>query len=131
MTWNETHARTRIIRAVEAAAAIDMNGVLPWNDAWAAYFDGPSGLVKALRARWNHMCEAQLDVRGPNHDDEAQYTYNRLRRTQAGVLAILKAADGGYVRTKAHPLGLAMSPAERETRNRRVFRFHGGPTIPV
>lgn len=129
MTWNETHARTRIIRAVESAAAVDLNGVLPWNDAWAAYFDGPTGLVKALRARWNHMCVAQVDTRSALDADE-EFAYNRLRRTQAGVLAIIRAADRGPVRTVAHPLSLAISepvPARR----RRVFRFQGGPTLPI
>ena len=38
MTWHETHERTRIIREVEAAAAIDMSGRLPWRESWAPYF---------------------------------------------------------------------------------------------
>ena len=63
MTWNETHARTRIIREVEAAAAVDMTGALPWREEWAPYFGSPEGLLTALRSRWNRMCEAQLDIR--------------------------------------------------------------------
>lgn len=106
MTWNETHERIRIIRAVEAAAAADMTGALPWCEEWGTYYDGPAGLVTALRARWNRMCEAQLDARFG--EDELQVTYNRMRRTQAGVLAIIRAADAGALRTipvVRHPAG--------------------------
>ena len=62
MTWNETHTRTAIIREVEAASALDMTGALPWREEWAPYFGSPEGLLKALRSRWNRMCEAQLDI---------------------------------------------------------------------
>jgi hypothetical protein len=50
MTWHETHERTRIIREVEAAAAVDMSGRLPWRESWTAYFDDRSSLLAALRA---------------------------------------------------------------------------------
>ena len=129
MTWNETHERTRIIREVEAAAALDMTGALPWREEWGTYFDGPAGLVAALRARWNRMCEAQLDAR--NGEDEFQDTYNRLRRTQAGILAILRRAESGAV--AAAPAVLALPGARHVASPRKVrrVRFHGGPTLPV
>ena len=73
MTWNETHERTRIIREVEAAAAADMSGALPWREEWSQYFATPAVLVEALRARWNHMCEAQLDTRANEDDVRATY----------------------------------------------------------
>lgn len=125
MTWQETHERTRIIREVEAAAAADMSGACPWREEWTAYFGSPEGLVKALRARWNRMCEAQLDVR--TGEDLLHDTYQQLRRTQAGVLAILRKAaetpaDGAKVLALT---GASLVPAPRKGR-----RFRGGPVLP-
>jgi hypothetical protein len=124
MTWHETHQRTRIIREVEAAAALDMSGALPWRSEWAAYFGSPAGLLAALRSRWDRMCEAQLDPRFG--EDELVDTYGRLRRTQAGILEILRRAqdaDGERL--------LALSgPAPAPTRRRRALRFHAGPVLP-
>lgn len=124
MTWNETHERTRIIREVEAAAAADMSGALPWREEWAQYFTSPAGLVAVLRARWQHMCEAQLDDRVP--EDEVEASYRRLRRTHAGVLAILAQADAGVDLTArlVAPMPTAVAHARR-----RLFR--GGPVLPV
>lgn len=123
MTWNETHERIRIIREVEAAAAADMTGALPWREEWSAYFNGPAGLVAALRARWNHMCEAQLDPQG--REDQVDDSYGRLRRTQAAILAILQCADvtATELLTLTGPRPLP-SPA-------RSRRFHRGPVLPV
>ena len=125
MTWQETHARTRIIREVEAAAAVDMTGAVPWREEWAPYFGSPEGLVQALRARWNRMCEAQLDVR--TGEDVLHDTYQQLRRTQAGVLAILRKAsetpaDGAQL--------LALTGASLVPSPRRGRRFRGGPVLP-
>ncbi len=92
MTWNETHERIRIFREVEAAAAADMTGAVPWREEWSAYFAGPAGLVTALRARWNHMMEAQLDSWDEN-EDLFNESAGRLRRTQAGILLILQQAQ--------------------------------------
>lgn len=123
MTWNETHERTRIIREVEAAAAADLSGALPWREEWSAFFDGPAGLVAALRARWQHMCEAQLDVQAG--EEQLHESYRRLRRTQAAVLAILERADtsAAEVLTLTGP-----RPLPSSTRSRR---FHRGPVLPV
>ncbi|HWJ68326.1 MAG TPA: hypothetical protein VNT31_16750 [Nocardioides sp.] len=126
MTWNETHERTRIIREVEAAAAADMSGAVPWREEWQPWFDGPAALVAALRARWHHMCEAQLDL----HDNEDQLddNYRRLRRTQAAVLAILERADGASI---ADVLTLAApQPAPAPAWHHRFHR-RGGPVLPV
>ena len=95
MTWSETHERTRIIREVEAAAATDMSGAVPWREEWRPYFDGPTALVTALRARWQHMCEAQLDTQ--TGEDELQATYARMRRTEAAVLLILRRIGRAHV----------------------------------
>jgi hypothetical protein len=88
LTWFETHERTRIIREVEAAAAVDMSGRLPWNDAWAPYFADRQGLLTALRARWDRMCIAQLDEL--TSAAAVRETEARLRRSNAGVLRILE-----------------------------------------
>ncbi len=88
MTWHETHERTRIIREVEAAAAIDMSGRLPWRESWSASFGDRDGLLLALHARWDRMCIAQLDeLTSP---ELVRDTERRLRRSNAGVLRILE-----------------------------------------
>jgi hypothetical protein len=89
MTWHETHERTRIIREVEAVAAVDLSGRLPWRESWSAYFGDRAGLLTALRARWDRMCIAQLDeLTSP---ELVAATERRLRRSNAGVLRILDA----------------------------------------
>lgn len=126
MTWQETHTRTRIIREVEAAAAADMTGALPWREEWAPYFGTPEGLLKALRARWNRMCEAQLDVRTTG-EDVFNDTLVQLRRTQAGILAILRKASETELGNGAKVLaltGASLVPAPRKSR-----RMRGGPVI--
>lgn len=127
MTWNETHARTAIIREVEAAAAADMSGALPWREEWAQYFGSPEGLVKALRARWNRMCEAQLDIR--TGEDVLQDTYQQLRRTQAGILAILKKASETPVEAGAKVLALTGAPRLAPTQKGRANRIWVGPVF--
>lgn len=126
MTWQETHERTRIIREVEVAAALDMSGALPWRDEWAAYFGSPDGLLQALRARWNRMCEAQLDIR--TGEDVLHDTYNRLRRTQAGILAILRKAGEESIETGTKVLALTGAP--RVAAPSKSRRFRGGPVLP-
>ena len=125
MTWQETQARTRIIREVEAAAAVDMTGALPWREEWAPYFGSPDGLLTALRARWNQLCEAQLDVRAG--EDAFADSLTRLRRTQAGILAILLKASETEVGAGAEVValtGASMVPAPRKGR-----RYRGGPVV--
>jgi hypothetical protein len=128
MTWQETHERTRIIREVEAAAAVDMTGALPWREEWAPFFGSPEGLLRALRARWNRMCEAQLDVR--TGEDVFADTLAQLRRTQAGILAILrKAAEAGEQGVGAGAKVLALTGASMVPTPRRSRRHRGGPVI--
>ena len=52
--------RVRIIREIEAAAAHDTSGRLPWRAGWAAYFGDRAGLLDALAAR--RQCLAIIDV---------------------------------------------------------------------
>jgi hypothetical protein len=127
MTWNETHARTAIFREVEAAAAADMSGALPWREEWAQYFAGPEGLLKALRARWNHMCEAQLDIR--TGEDVLQDTYQQLRRTQAGILAILRKASETPVEAGAKVLALTGASRVVAPVKGRANRIWVGPVL--
>ncbi len=125
MTWNETHQRTRIIREVEAASALDMTGALPWREEWAAYFGSPDGLIKALRARWDRMCEAQLDFRAG--EDIQNDTYQHLRRSQAGILAILRKASEDAADAGARVLEL--TGAAQVSAPRRTRRLRGGPVL--
>ncbi len=130
MTWEETHNRTRIIREVEAAAAADMTGALPWREEWAPFFGTPEGLLKALRARWNRMCEAQLDVRAG--EDVFADTLTQLRRTHAGILAILKkASEAGESGVGAGAKVLALTGASLVPVPRKVrhSRFWVGPVL--
>lgn len=130
MTWPASRERTRILREVAAAAAADMSGALPWREEWSQYFDGPEGLVVALRARWQRMCEAQLDVHDPV--DDLMETYRRLRRSEAGVLRILDGVDdNGWGTTTlpallSPPVSYSTSPSPRGRR----FRFHTGAVLP-
>ncbi len=125
MTWNETHERTRIFREVEAAAAADMTGAVPWREEWSAYFAGPAGLVTALRARWNHMMEAQLDS-WDEHEELFSDAVQRLRRTQAGVLKILQSTAPAERVLQLTGAALTAPVAGAK----RGFRFFGGPVLP-
>ncbi|MCX6399689.1 MAG: hypothetical protein NTX33_07155 [Propionibacteriales bacterium] len=126
MTWNETHERTRIIHEVEEAASSDLSGAVPWREEWSQYFDGPDCLVKALRARWNRMCEAQLDA--DVVADSFTEVYGSLRRAHAGVLAILARADAGLETTARAVIPVA--PRVVVQAKRRLFHFNGGPVLP-
>ncbi len=89
MTWFETHERTRIIREVEAHAAVDQSGQLPWSDGWAPFFTDRAGLLGFLYARWDRMCVAQLsDLNSP---EAVRTAAAQMRRSNAGVLRILEA----------------------------------------
>jgi hypothetical protein len=87
MTWTETHERYRIIREVVKAAEADSTGTLLWREEYAELFGDRDGLVKVLRARWQHTCEAQLD--GTMSDDELQAAHRKLLKAHAPVLRIL------------------------------------------
>jgi hypothetical protein len=112
MTWHEshssTHERLRIIREVEAAAAVDMSGRLPWRESWSACFGDRHGLLIALLERWERMSPARTDeLTSP---ERVRETERRLRRTDAGVLRILEAhglVGRSEVRGPAPPLEAA------------------------
>jgi len=125
MTWNETHERMRIIREVEEVSARDLSGALPWREEWSAYFDGPVALVAALRSRWHHMTEVQLDGR-MTYEALVDENIARLRASQAGIIAILRAARSDAPRV----LRLTGPAARREQPARQHFRFLRGPVLP-
>lgn len=131
MTWTETHERTRIIREAEAAATADMSGAVPWRDEWRPYFDGPAALVASLRARWHHMCEAQLDLR--EGEEQFDDSYRRLQGAQAAVLAILERAEAARAAGRDVPEVLPLTGVRApEVRGRtRWFQLRGGPVLPV
>jgi hypothetical protein len=87
MTWTETHERYRIIREVVEAAEADQTGTLPWREEYADYFGDRDGLVNALRTRWQHTCEAQLD--SDMTEAQLQAEHRRLLATHAAVLRVL------------------------------------------
>ncbi|WP_408897665.1 hypothetical protein ACJ5H2_00825 [Nocardioides sp. R1-1] len=129
MTWNETHERLRIMREAEAAAAVDMSGAVPWREEWRPYFASPTALVTALRSRWQHMCEAQLDARAA--EDDLRDAYARLRRSEAGVLLILRRYAAG---TPGAPAVLALAgprPTPALQARARRLRLRGGPVLPA
>ncbi len=87
MTWTETHERYRIIREVVEAAEADSTGTLAWREEYAEYFGDRDGLVNALRTRWQHTCEAQLD--SDMTEAELRAAHRQLLQTHAAVLRVL------------------------------------------
>ena len=87
MTWTETHERYRIIREVVEAAEADSTGTLLWRDEFAEHFADRTALVNALRTRWQHTCEAQLD--SDMTEAEVQAAHRKLLNTHAAVLRVL------------------------------------------
>ncbi|WGX97063.1 hypothetical protein [Nocardioides sp. L-11A] len=90
MTWS-IHERRRIIRVVEAVAAVDMSGALPWREEWRTHFDGPAGLVAALRTHGRQWTSAS-PAAGLDEDREVDV---RVRRTELAVREILRRYDAG------------------------------------
>ncbi|NHA00899.1 hypothetical protein G5V59_15865 [Nocardioides sp. W3-2-3] len=124
MTWNETHERIRIIREVEAAAAADLTGALPWREEWNAFFNGPAGLVAALRSRWHHMCEAQARRARPRGTVRRQLTAGcAVPRRRSWRSSSVRTSPPWSLLTLTGP-----RPLPSSTRSRR---FHRGPVLPV
>jgi hypothetical protein len=87
MTWTETHERYRIIREVVEAAEADSTGTLAWREEYAEHFADRDELVNALRTRWQHTCEAQLD--SDMTEAQLQAAHRQLLQTHAAVLRVL------------------------------------------
>jgi hypothetical protein len=93
------------------------------------FFGSPEGLLTALRSRWNQLSEAQLDVRAIGEDDFND-TLIQLRRTQAGILAILKkASETGEQGDGAGAKVLALTSASMVAPPRKSRRYRGGPVV--
>lgn len=91
MTYQETHLRHLAIREIEAAANDDPTGELRWKDEYAVLFGDRTGLLKALRYRWDLMTQTQLD---PDLDERVlDELARRLRERNRGLLAILNRAE--------------------------------------
>jgi len=80
MTWEQTHRRWRAMRAIEEQLADQEQPRLPWNDELAELFGDPSGLVTALRYRWQLTLDTQLDT----HLPEAVLAEQRAQLEQRG-----------------------------------------------
>ena len=95
MTYQETHQRYLALREIEAAAARNPDGTLPWKAEYAGLFGSRDGLLQALRHRWDLMTQAQLD---PELDERLlDELALRLRHRNRGLLAILNRAEHGML----------------------------------
>jgi hypothetical protein len=80
--------RVRIIREIEAAAAHDTTGKLPWRPSWAAYFGDREGLLDALAVRRQCLGFIRVDDLPPGIGTAA--LARRIRKTDAGLERILR-----------------------------------------
>lgn len=101
MTWSQTHRRWQALRAIEEHLASSEAAELPWHDDYAELFGDRTGLVAALRYRWQLAMDAQLDTHLPEAALEEQRRL--LARRARGVRRILAAEDltGGPERVVA------------------------------
>ncbi|HWJ67880.1 MAG TPA: hypothetical protein VNT31_14490 [Nocardioides sp.] len=93
MTWSETHRRWQALRAIEEHLAESETAQLPWTEEYADLFGDRTGLVAALRYRWQLAVNAQLDTHLPEQALEEQRQL--LARRARGVLRLLEAEDAG------------------------------------
>ena len=92
MSENERLQRVRIIREVEALAASDSSGRLPWRASWSAYFGDRAGLVDALATR--RQCLAIINVDDLPDAASRAMVARRIRRTDAGLERIVRRYGG-------------------------------------
>jgi len=88
MSTNVKAQRVRIIREIEAAAAHDTSGKLPWRPSWATYFGDRAGLLDALATR--RQCLTIIDVSTLPDPASRAMVARRLQRTNAGLERILR-----------------------------------------
>lgn len=87
MTWSETKRRWRIMREIEDRLVADPTADLPWGAEYAELFGDRSGLVTALRYRWQLARDAQLDTRATEHAYDEQVV--RVERRTRALLRLL------------------------------------------
>jgi len=80
--------RVRIIREIEAAAAYDTTGKLPWRQSWAAYFGDREGLLDALATRRQCLGFIRVEDLPPGVGTAA--LARRIRKTDAALERILR-----------------------------------------
>jgi hypothetical protein len=80
--------RVRIIREIEATAAHDTTGKLPWRPSWATYFGDRAGLLDALATR--RQCLAFIRVDELPADIGTTALARRIRKSDAGLERILR-----------------------------------------
>ncbi|HYG94805.1 MAG TPA: hypothetical protein VD859_14590 [Nocardioides sp.] len=91
MTWTETHRRWQAMREIEEQLARDPGAGLPWKKEYDDLFGDRTGLVAALRYRWELSYTTQQDptLRKPVRDDYLR----RLAARSRGVLRLLDRED--------------------------------------
>ncbi|GAB3251620.1 hypothetical protein [Nocardioides dilutus] len=80
--------RVRIIREIEASAAHDSTGRLPWRPSWAAYFGDRDGLLEALATRRQCLAFIRVEDLPPGIGTAA--LARRIRRSDAALERILR-----------------------------------------
>ena len=80
--------RVRIIREIEAAAAHDRSGKLPWRPGWAAYFGDRAGLLDALATRRQCLAFIRVEDLPPSVGTAA--LARTIRRSDAALERILR-----------------------------------------
>jgi hypothetical protein len=80
--------RVRIIREIEAAAAHDITGRLPWRPSWALYFGDRAGLLDALATRRQCLAFIRVEDLPPSIGTAA--LVRRIRKSDAGLERILQ-----------------------------------------
>ena len=91
MGWTDTHRRWQALQEIETRANEEALDALPWEPEYAELFGDRDRLVAALRSRWDHSRQAQLDSHLPETVLDEQR--RRLDARNAGVLRLLAAYD--------------------------------------
>ncbi|NKY45423.1 hypothetical protein [Nocardia cerradoensis] len=94
MTWQDQHARTDILHEVLARAAVDpaMPGLFYDLPECDRLFGGPTGVLAALRYRWDNHLHAKLDQAQLQGQSPSE-AYQELAAEQPVLRAVLDAYE--------------------------------------
>ncbi|MCM6776561.1 hypothetical protein NDR87_21700 [Nocardia sp. CDC159] len=94
MSWTDLHARTEILHAVLARAAVDPANPALLHDLPDSerLFGGPEGVLAALRYRWDNHLRAKLD-QALSQGQSAAEAYLELAAEQPVLRAVLDYQD--------------------------------------
>jgi hypothetical protein len=94
MTWEDQHARTEIVNAVLARAAVDPASPELWDGLpdIDRLFGGPAGILAALQYRWDNHLHVKLDL-ALHQGQSAAEAYLELAAEQPVLRAVLDAQD--------------------------------------